>query len=590
MDSQFNVSIRYAADLPVLRYIIPFSYSHNGMSYDDAKEKILATSEWIVGKRKDLTPSKEEDLYDHVYESLIDSPKTHLKDTNIGMFFIPKKDTPLELIYSFYDNGPKKYAFSISDVNIYIFKTGIGFYVYEASLPQNESAEGDYVKSLTIEQLILFQNRFKELNVIRGYFGKKENEYRIYSKGQKETEFYTLGREIAIKLNRILGDVFYFPPRVNEILKHQKISEIREEKKTLRQNKQKINKKKFEKREDFWENITVSDFHKLSSEDTNDVFIVPDKALLYSYVVMNSTDNISHENDKEVVFSQFCKNLYYLTRGYKPSYKVSDHVADERRYMFRRHENDFWDASLEGAGDFVLIYDNLFETNPNTNEIDKSKQKTNLFFDKIRPLEMRGDYFILYILLLYQHYSVVFFSKKIAETIPMQKKVFINETEDSDEIYRKLRDLKLDVNMFFANCMFEAVGQITDMCTIYSFIEGKLHVKKNIESLQRGINDLDALREEIQNKRQAEKDSHINKILSIIGILAVISIVFDTTQFVGWLIINVPPFLTNIGSIIIMINPIVWIIAFIVIVSIVVFFILLKKKSSKKRHKKKKRD
>ena len=52
MDSQFNVSIRYAADLPVLRYIIPFSYSHNGMSYDDAKERSLRPQNGLLGKEK----------------------------------------------------------------------------------------------------------------------------------------------------------------------------------------------------------------------------------------------------------------------------------------------------------------------------------------------------------------------------------------------------------------------------------------------------------------------------------------------------------------------------------------------------------
>lgn len=78
MDNQLNVCIRYAADLPVLRYIVPFSYSHNGMSYDDAKKKILATNEWVIGKRKDLVPSKEEDLYDHVYDSFIDDEKNRL--------------------------------------------------------------------------------------------------------------------------------------------------------------------------------------------------------------------------------------------------------------------------------------------------------------------------------------------------------------------------------------------------------------------------------------------------------------------------------------------------------------------------------
>lgn len=545
MDRQLNVCIRYATDLPVLRYIVPFSYSQNGMTYEDAKQKILTTKEWIIGKRKDLVPSKEEDLYDHVYDSLIDDEKSSLYDTNIGMFFIQKNPTQQTLIYSFFDDGEKNYVFSISDVNIFIFKTGIGFYVYEASLPQNENLEEGYVKSLSIEQLILFQNRFKELNVVRGYFGKRENSYCFYPEGHDEHEFYTLGREIALKLNHIFGDVFYYPPRVNSIFKYKKLYELREQKKELQQNKKKINKKKFERKEGFWENITTSDADKLSNEELSDIFIVPDKALLYSYVVMNTSDNISNENEKEIAISQFCKDLYYLTRGYKPSYRVSENAADERQQMFRRHENDFWDASLEGVGDFVLVYDNLFETNPDKNEIDKTRQKTSLFFDKVRPSEMRGDYFILYILLLYQHYSVVYFSKKISESIPMQKKVFLNETADNDIIYDELRDLKLDVNMFFANCMFESVGQITDMCTIYSFIEGKMHVKKNMESLQQGINDLDALREEIQNKQKAEKDSRIGKVLTTISVLAIISIIFDTIQFIDWIITNVVPLFAN---------------------------------------------
>lgn len=516
--------------------------------------------------------------------------KTGLYDTNIGMFFIPKKPICQNLVYSFFDEEKKKYEFIISDVNIFIFKTGIGLYVYEASLPYHKSVIPGYLQCLNLEQLILFQNRFKELNVVRGYLSKEENKnkYCFYPKGYDEHEFYTLGREIAVKLHNILGDVFYYPPRVNDILKHKKLHELKLEKKELQKNRKKINNKKYNQKEQFWENITISDFTKLWADELNDIFIVPDKALLYSYVVMNASDNISNENDKEIAFSQFCKDLYYLTRGYKPSYRVSDHAADERKQMFRRHENDFWDASLEGVGDFVLVYDNLFETTPDGQKLDKTKQKTDVFFDQIRPLEMRGDYFILYILLLYQHYSVVFFSKKITETIPMQKDVFLNETTDRDIIYSKLRNLKLDIDMFFANCMFEAVAQITDICTIYSFIEGKLHVKKNMESLQRGINDLDALREEIQSKQQAEKDSHVNKILSTISILAIISIIFDAIQFLGLIKKPILSLFQNILTVIISIDLKIWIAALVLL--IVGLLILTAKKFSKKVKNKKKRD
>lgn len=592
MDKQLDVCIRYSADLPVLRYIVPFTYSQNGMSYDDAKKMVLATQKWILGKRKNLVPSTEEDLYDHVYESFIDDNKTDSYDTNIGTFFIPKEPSHQSLIYSFFDDGEKKYEFSISDVNIFIFKTGVGFYVYEASLPHDNPTEQGYVKSLTIEQLILFQNRFKELNVVRGYLGKKANSYCFYPKDYDPNEFYSLGREIAINLNRIFGDVFFYPPRVNEILKHKWLNRIKEERKKRQKEQKRINHKRFDEREDFWKHITVADYDDLLAEERDDIFIVPDKALLYSYVAMNTSDNLESEADKEIAFSQFYKNLYYLTRGYKPSYKVSDNSTHERSQMFQRHENDFWDASLEGVGDFVLIYDDLFETTADKTETNKPKQKKHLFFDGIRPLEMRGDYFILYILLLYQHYSVVYFSKKIAETIPMQKETFLKETEDNEIIYRRLRDLKLDVNMFFANCMFESVGQITDMCTIYSFIERKMNVKKNIESLQRGINDLDALREEIQSKQKAEKDAHVSKILSVIGILAIVSIVFDAVQFFDWFKCNILPLFQNLWDAISSIDTKIWIpiiIGFTTVLLIAGIYFFTKKRAKKKIKSKKKR-
>ena len=540
MNNQIKVDIRYAKNLPILRYIVPFSYLQEDLSYDDAKNKILATKKWKIGTRKELAPYKEEDLYDHVYNSLVENKTSSVSDTNIGMFFTPTKSRKLPLVYSFNDGDSKKYDFFIKDVSIFIFKTGIGLFVYEASLPQHDNVEEGYIKYLDINQLILFQNRFKELNVVRGYMGEKNDKYCFYPKGHNERDFYTLGREIAIKLNKIFNNVSYYPPRVNDILKNQTIYNLKQLKEKEK-NKKNFHKSKFDKKIDFWKFIGVSDYYKLEENEKDDIFIVPDKALLYSYVVMNTNKNLLNETEIEVALSQFCTNLYYLTRGYKPSYRVSYNANEERKQMFRRHGNDFWDASLEGVGDFVLLYDNLFDYIPNNDGTKSEVQKYNKFFDDIRVKEIQGDYFLLYILLLYQHYSVVFFSEKISRTIPMQKNIFMNITKETKNIKEKLKSLKIDVDMFFANCMFESVGQITDICTIYSFIDKKMQVKKNIESLQHGIHDLDKLREEIDNEEKNKKEERTNKILNNIGILAIISILFDSIQFMNWIDSDILP-------------------------------------------------
>ena len=568
-----RVEIRYEAGLPLMRYIVPFSFGHSGKSYDRAKQDLLTGGQWHIATRSEMVPSHEEDLYDHIYKALMDDENTSSYDTNVGVDFVPNDPQRSEtaLIYEFTDqNGAlKKYRFSIVDTNIFLFKTGIGLYVYEAKLPVQKSEtelENGFCAQLSTEELVVFQNRFKELNVLRGYDGTGQNAYRFYedaaelsaslsaeNEGSPDVErYFTLGSKISKKLNSYFADVFYYPPRINEILRRREMYKYKKlwqerlkrfEKKKVKPTSKRFTESKAEidRQIERLQNMTLADLPQVLPEDeAGAVQIVPDKAILYNYVVFNAPKNLLGTDEKKEAMSKYHQALYYLTRGYKFSYKTSDDVSEERAQMFRRHENDYWDASLEGAGDYVLMLENACT--------EDGKNKPNLFFDAVRPKEMRGDYFLLYILLLYRHFSIVYYSKKISETIPMHLDFYQNNAFDRQNAYEKLSALKKEINIFFSNQMYESVGQITDVCTIYSFIEEKMKIKRNVAALKKGVDNIEKLQKDILNEKQEQKSGKLNKIIGLFGILAVISIVCDFLQVVDWFFENLPPFWEKILS------------------------------------------
>lgn len=566
-----RIAIRYEAGVPLMRYIVPFSFGHTGKSYDRAKQDLLTGDQWHIAERSEMVPSHEEDLYDHIYRALMDDECTSAYDTNVGVDFVPNdpQRSEITLIYEFTDqNGTlKKYRFAIFDTNIFLFKTGIGLYVYEAKLPINKDAaelENGFCAQLSTEELVVFQNRFKELNVLRGYDGTKQNAYRFYedaanvsacvcAENEDATEhFFTLGSKISEKLSAYFTDVFYYPPRINEILRRRQMYKYKKrwqtqlkrfEKKKVKPTSKRFTESKaqIDRQLERLQNMTVADLPQvLPADETNTIQIVPDKAILYNYIVFNAPKDLFGADEKKEAISKYYQALYYLTRGYKFSYKTSDDVSQERAQMFRRHENDYWDASLEGAGDYVLMLENACD--------EDGKNKPNLFFDAIRPKEMRGDYFLLYILLLYRHFSIVYYSKKISETIPMQLDFYQNNISDHQNAYEKLSALKQEINIFFSNQMYESVGQITDVCTIYSFIEEKMKIKRNVAALQKGVDNIEKLQKDILNEKKEQKSGKLNKIIGLFGILAVISIVCDFLQVVDWFFANVPTFWQKILS------------------------------------------
>lgn len=533
----------------MLRYIVPFSFGHSGKSYDQAKQDLLASKKWRTASRSELVPSHEEDLYDHIYKSLMDDENTSSFDTNVGVDFVPvdRQELQTSLIYEFSDaeGNTKKYRFQIFDTNIFLFKTGIGLYVYEAKLPINKNRaelENAFCSRLSLDELIIFQNRFKELNVLRGYDGSKQNAYRFrkesFDTQPESAEFYTLGSQISEKLNAYFSDVFYYPPRINEIVRRKEIYRYTQQWQTqlawFGKKKVKPTSKKFKEykaRIDEQiarlQSMNLSDMSQLLSDyEGDEVRIVPDKAILFNYVAFNAQQTFQTPEDKNKAMAKYQQALYYLTRGYKFSYKTSDDVSEERAQMFRRHENDYWDASLEGVGDYVLIYENAWS--------EDRGNHSDLFFDAVRPKEMRGDYFLLYILLLYQHFSIVYYSKKISETIPMQLDFYKDPSTDHASPYEHLCELKREINIFFSNQMYESVGQITDVCTIYTFIEEKMKIKRNIAALRKGVDNIEKLQKDIIDEKQAKKNKKFDNILGIFGLLAVISIICDFIQLLDW--------------------------------------------------------
>ena len=120
------------------------------------------------------------------------------------------------------------FHFYLKDAGLYLFKTGICFYVYEAIFSDDFTNNVD----LSLDELVVFQNRIKELNVLRGFQSKGLNYYGIYpydagrNNNTEKIEFYTQAQVIANDLKSIFGEVYYFPPRVNEIIKMNKKAEI----------------------------------------------------------------------------------------------------------------------------------------------------------------------------------------------------------------------------------------------------------------------------------------------------------------------------------------------------------------------------
>ena len=226
---------------------------------------------------------------------------------------------------------------------------------------------------------------------------------------------------------------------------------------------------------------------------------VPDKALLYTYYIAFG----------DMDTQELLKLNYRLSSGYDTKYKLLNSIVEN---CFTPFENVVWKITKEGCGCAV-----------NTDE--KDSFFTRLFVDKVR-----NDYFILYLLLLYQSYSLLMYAEKIELKMSANPEFYLNSKDDT-----KIQRLLAEMNTFTMKSTHASVSHIQHQNDFYEYGMTRLRIREDAESVVAGAESLDEMQNLVEAKEKEKNDSVINTALALLSVWAFFSAISDGVASVNWL-------------------------------------------------------
>lgn len=257
------------------------------------------------------------------------------------------------------------------------------------------------------------------------------------------------------------------------------------------------------------EELTIRFWAERTTKRENKIVRIPDKALLFQYMFIEPA---SDEMRNDLIFR--------ITNGYDEKYNVPENFDD---YLYTPFGNTYFYVSKAGMSCVV--------EKDNTNE---------QFFDTQFKDKMKNDYFLIYLLLLYQSYSCAHYSRLLTN-LPADESTFNCQNSYID----KIESLSVQINLFLVKSIFESVSNIHHQNGVYRYGKKELCIEGDIQSLTVGLEALRSItkerkdrdeleKEKAKQKEQERKDRKINLALTIFGFLIVISALLDGLNLVSW--------------------------------------------------------
>jgi hypothetical protein len=247
--------------------------------------------------------SGEQDLYDYIVDEFsAPEPFGDIEKAGCYWNYVSFKEEPFSFRYVNSNKYDEDAALdiSISDMGLYLFRSGIGFLWYEVKF--------DSQKLENSVNLITFQNQFKELNHRPGHLWVDAS--RLSAPSDMGIAGYCpfmLGNWVAERLE-FLGASFQA------------------------------------QRKNAYAGVLAEFCHK-NKDELYKIMpeYCPDKALIFTYAAFEQSEGWEAEADVK-------KTAYYLSRGYKESYEIGEELAKQ---IYMPFSNVVWSASKEGCGYFA---------------------------------------------------------------------------------------------------------------------------------------------------------------------------------------------------------------------------------------------
>lgn len=422
------------------RYLVPFMFfPKHGQTFNNLVDEISCSGEWL------LRDAQNRDIECDLYSTLLNSFTMNESQNNIGCEFLYTGVGSAEKnILTFnYTKFKKDFVVTITEMGLFLFRTGVGFIWHEITVPQDAS----------FQELILFQNEFKELSYERFIsLNNKQGRY-TFEDFENKQKGILLGDWINVQMNNLPWKYQYFAERPNPLETSQQI---------------------------------------------------PDKALIYSYGVF-----------EDIAKEDLLKHLYHMTNGYNEKYKVHLNFEDT---IIEPFENAYCYASMSNSGYYVI-----------------PEQTNKKFYLHTFSRRIMADYFLLYVLALYQSYSLLKFTTNIETQLSAESEKYL---KDSKEILEILERTETEINVFLIKSVYSSVSHIEHQNDYFEYLIRRQKIQENIDGLTIGLESLHKLQEVRERKRIEEIESQENQEreklndrlnigLGLISIFALLSAIVD---------------------------------------------------------------
>lgn len=506
-----EVSVSGKSSIEVLRtrYIVPFHYSDDfGQACsrtDDYRKTSGKTAGEPFWKRDIPSAGSESELFEYIRNEFC--AEDEISDVKQGCrwrYNMTAGDNGkiVRLRATMGLNGIKDdyYLINIKDAGLMLCRNGIGFMWYELALPTAKKS-----KTLSsADELITFQNKIKELS--RKGIGDKSLLLWEECGGAKNRPAYGINCRPDSDHPEYIRP-FMLGNWVTEILSYLDVHFWAERKAPYTDQLKSI----YDKLPDKADNESEADVEKIGDIDEwkADCSLSPDKALLFSYVLLSDTERSDRKNI-----------VYDLTNGYTPSYLLSEESAADIKEPFA---NVLWYATQEGCTYAAWL--------------DEGTQDS--FFKGTILGKISTDYFTLYLKVLYQSYSLLMYANRLSDELSdiVQSHYDEDNGKTIDELYK-------EINFFLTKSMATSVSHTHHQSEFYIYIKKRLRIDNDVASVMSGLSTLEGIRNELeQNKELREKeaadqseklrDEVVQVMLGFVSILAIISAFSDWYQLHG---------------------------------------------------------